>query len=626
MSGRRVTYKERLRISPELRNIDEWPPYRFVPTKSETHRTGLIRNWNMVSEVLKGARLGKTADKYDVAPSQLNSILNRCLGGSLDDPPALTQGLVPYARINQSQRRAPLSRMDKTRGSHGEFLKLLATYPDLKRFLDDLIDDWIKERPYALNLKPGWIHDDFKHALKKLDLPTDQYPYTTLKVGYHGLRNYFRSEVVRKQHEIEERRNRKSAMWGKAIPDRILREIQIDEQIIDCETKELFFQGGRSRPPVRIARCTILLAIDVASDTYLGFHVAYTDSPNQDDFLALIDNMIAPWKPVDLTMPGLAYQPGSGFPSMLLPDDKLIGLGKVCWDNAWAHTSHAVRDVLCNQLGATINRSKPASPTARNLVEYAFKRVNELTHRVNSTTGSNLLDPHKEPKKNRRKAPLLLTQHLEELLSVTFADHNVTPQRRFDSASPFDVFRYQLEQNFVRLLPRWSKDSWRPFELTQRCFLHSDATRHYVNALADTYYADGFGWEEHKEVIIVGDRRDNRLIIAYSLQGQYLGPLSLSSEKLKYPMRPSDAAYFAKLTASQRAARLNPTTPALDQLRNHAKRPKAAQKRAQLEREVARNTRIELYPGLEQDSSRHDDQKKAEPKVEYVWKPNQEIN
>ena len=113
--------------------------------------------------------------------------------------------------------------------------------------------------------------------------------------------------------------------------------------------------------------------------------------------------------------------------------------------------SHLVKNYICNDLGATLNLGLPAHPKGRNVIEYAFKLLNEYTHRFASTTGSHPKDAIKETTKNS-KLPQVITLHaLEEILSVLMTSQNTTPQNRLNGLSPLHAIKQQMNSCPIRM-------------------------------------------------------------------------------------------------------------------------------------------------------------------------------
>ncbi len=279
--------------------------------------------------------------------------------------------------------------------------------------------------------------------------------------------------------------------------------------------------------PLRISRASLLLCVDVATDCYLGYHLALTEHACQQDMLALIHNITRKWEPLELTTPGLAYAPGACFPSAIF---SRITFGKVCLDNAMMHFAKSVRFTICHHLGSTLSLGRPATPKTRNWVEYGFNRLNKVTHRFPSTTGSSPVDSVKESTKNYKNLPVITLHTLEEVLSMVLTEHNIIPQSRLGGVTPLSLLINQMNHHYSRLMPESYGEDWSPFEEEVKCLVHYNLEEHrapYINFKSQRYQNSCLSNETiiGKQIKIKFDRRDIRSVKAYTLTGEFLGVL-----------------------------------------------------------------------------------------------------
>ncbi|SNC74651.1 hypothetical protein SAMN04487881_2488 [Marinobacter sp. es.048] len=312
--------------------------------------------------------------------------------------------------------------------------------------------------------------------------------------------------------------------------------IEIDEQTIDCEqsTVGLELEFGERLPALRLPRLTLLSAIDKATDCILGFQLALTPDPQQDDLLALLKQCMSRFPERKITTSGLELPAGAGFPgsdsSLPLPLPR-----EIAFDNAWIHQAYSVESFITKELGATVSFGRPQSPTVRNSIEISFNRINQhLSHRIASTTGSHVTDPKRESAQNRKGVPMMPLSSFEEALYITLAEANNRPRAHLGSATPLEALRHQSEQVYITDVDDDRRSEWNPFLETREVRVHdlsAPKRRPYINFEYLRYKGPGLltvtGWRPSVQVRF--DRRDIRQLEAFSLDGQSLGTLHCPS-------------------------------------------------------------------------------------------------
>lgn len=536
----RITWKNRLEQRPSLRSFERWPaiPLDSLPRK---RRKAFLRNQRILAEVLCGdKKLKKIARQHNVSIGFVSQLLNRCLGGEEDKEPALTIGLVPYQTLVNKQRKKSLPTLQKKCGGACAFKELLKEVPGLREGLDEMIQAKLKDAPYAQRLTPQAFHGEFKRILSESHWPRDRYPFTTESLAYASVRRYLKKRIDELQKERQQRRLSppRKLTHSKRIY-RAMRATQIDEHILNLRGS-VHLELNDELIPLPIARANVLVPVDVDTTCILGYLLAPTRHPNQQDMLTLFDNCLQPWQPLELMTPGLSYAPGASFPNGL--DDAFpISFGTVHMDNALMHRANSVIDLICENLGATLDLGLPAMPIIRELVESIFDYISEhLSNRVASTTGSHPKDPIKESRKNQKKVPLITFQILIEALSIILTEYNITPRADLGYASPLELYQHHCTNHFVRYVPHFISEQWQPFigsmELPLHWYKHENRLP-FVNFYYARYQGPGLlqAAGEHIRIRVLFDRRDIRTLQAYTLSGEYLGVLHAPLSWQRFP-------------------------------------------------------------------------------------------
>jgi hypothetical protein len=557
-----IGWRERLQAEPGLRQIARWP---MIPldTLPATQRKPFLRNQQIVAQALAGAHVRQIARSFNVSPGRVSQVLNRALGGDQDTPPALMAGLVPYKRLCDHTRRQPLPTLGRPRGPACAFNALLTELPTLRQALDDMIEANLKNAPYAQRVTPQAFHGEFKRVLSEIHWPRDQYPYTDASLAYQSVRRYLHQRTnelklarVRKQHA------KTRIIVRDRVRFRAQRAMQIDEHTLDLRKRVHLLLDGNLMP-LSMGRATVLVAVDVDTTCVLGYFLAPTRAPNQQDMLTLFDRCLSPWHPLSLATPGLRYAPGACFPSGL-PAAFPISFGAVHLDNAWMHRARSVMAFVCETYGGSLHRGLPANPKVRQLVESLFNYIEKhLGHRMPSTTGSHPRDPIREARKNQKHPPLVTFQTVDEAISVVLTEYNVTPRPALGGATPLELFEYQCQNHYLRYVPPWLSQQWQPLigsVILPVRWYKAEHRAPLVNFMYARYQGPGLFKVAAKDnrVRVEFDRRDLRTLHAYSLAGKDLGELIVQSTWRRFPHTLATRQWIHK---NSKAFRLNMRDP-----------------------------------------------------------------
>ena len=433
-------WKETLKACQQYKDFNNWPDIKSESLDPQD-RKHFNRNKNIVILVLEGMTISFACKKYGLHRSYGTYILDRCLACNSGDTPPLTAGLIPFNRVKREQRRKPLSKAANT-GSRGSVRFILHDNPKMKSRLDQAIFDHVQNKKGAEILTNASFHRRFLDELENMNWPQTTYPFDRERRGYFAITRYFKSKV--QEYRLTKQKKQTTPLAINTAK-RVYEEIQIDEQVTDTPTSiDLYLDDNLI--PLRVSRISVALAIDVASDAILDYQVCLTQHPSHEDILGLLEKTRRKWEPMNLTVNGIKYMPGSMLPSALDERVRHLQPGVIRLDNALAHHANRISNYVCGKWGSTVNYGHPASPKDRNIVEYAFRRINRLTHRFESTSGSSVTDPKRESKKNAKTPPVLKLHEFEQMLEVVITGHNMREQARLGGASPLDIIRHQLEE------------------------------------------------------------------------------------------------------------------------------------------------------------------------------------
>lgn len=596
----RITWRERLFLEPEWQNINNWPTVDAMLCVPKKDRKLFNRNLAIVSRFLQGESQKQLAVEHGLDPSRVSQLLQRVLGGEENEPPLLSQGLFPKRCPSKIIRRAPLSKVDDPRGARGAFSHLLSAVPGLKEYLDKKIAGFVQRKPEGQNLNPQTFHQAFISHLKKHNWPSNTYPYTETSLAYQSTYRYF-SEQVKIQLLLKESSR---TILPITTSLRIGEETQIDEHLAHMHVQVGVVLNGVMEA-LRLSRISLLVLRDVASHCVLSYSLALTASPSQEDIQQLINKLEQPWEPFKLKTPGLCYLPGAGFPSGLNESSRRITLGIVRFDNALVHKAKSVRSSLLNHFGATINYGLVRTPKARNLIEQAFKRLNDNLHRVPSTSGSHTQDPKSEPRKHKKKSPVITFQALEEMIEILLANENASQQPQLGGYSPLDVWSYQIDNLFIPLRPKIPDQVFQPFLDRKVVTVRKPKNEHrnpFINFEKVRYNGSGLHRAEliNKQILILFDRRDIRTLKASTLDGKSLGIVVAPKTWQRFKHSLKTRKMINKMIYEQRIGREDPLGGYFDYLLTHRKIPTEALKLVKLYQEYGMG---QLFPSSSLETS-----------------------
>lgn len=577
----RLTWRARLEQQPQLRQFDNWPTITLdcVPQKK---RKQFTRNVQVVDAVLSAQPIIAVAKAHGLSPGRISQLLDRALGGECSEPPSLTRGLIPNRPIQQKRRRTSLN---KTKGrSPGAcscaFRALLEAVPGLRDGLDAMITAKLKDTAYAQRLTPQAFHGEFKRLLAEAHWPQNRYPYTTDSLAYQSVRRHLHQRTAELQ-QVRQARVKPARDLGIDVSrSRALRAIQIDEHTLDLR-KRVHLRLNGEMIPLQLARASVLIALDVDTECVLGYHLAPTRYPNQQDMLTLLTRCLEPWQPRPLHTPGLSYLPGACFPSGL-PLGFPISFGTVQLDNALLHRANSVIEVLCHGYGATLSYGPPGIPKVRAHIEAVFDYIERnCGHRHAATTGSYPTDPEKESRKNAKRPPAITFQSLDEALSVILTEYNVTPNAALGGATPLALFEHHCRHHYVRYVPPDAAQQWRPFCESKVVPLHwyrHEKRVPHINFMYARYDGPGLvhAVTGDEQVRVVFDRRDIRTLHAYSLQGDDLGELQVSRSWRRFPHSLATRQWIHKHTREYQFSTRDPLSDYFRLLLEGKGKPKAA--------------------------------------------------
>lgn len=284
-----ISWRERLIQQPALRDMRQWPAV-LLSELSASKQAVYLRNQHIAAAVLANEPYQQIAKRFQISTGWISQLMTRCLAGDPDEDPPLNRALVAYENLIDRRRVQPLPSFKQPIGTSCAFKALLTQVPHLKENLDDMIRAKQADQSNAQLISPATFHGEFKRVLAEAQWPRDQYPYTTRSCAYESVRRYLYQRINALQQERAQRKQQRPPRprHERRALLRALRAVQIEEHLGDLQSS-IHLSLDDDLIPLRIARASVLTAVDVDTTCFLGYVLCPTDSPNQTDLLTLLE-------------------------------------------------------------------------------------------------------------------------------------------------------------------------------------------------------------------------------------------------------------------------------------------------------------------------------------------------
>ena len=495
-------------------------------------------------------------ERTGIAAASLPRMARKCLGIASDGKIFGFRALVPHVRIEPYRRRAPLGRKfgEQQGGQTGALGMMLDRFPELEEKLTRFIrqDAKYKDVP-EFRLRSRDLHKLFIKAIQEYGVSASEWPFTTKHRGIKSIRSFMRDVLDRNFKRAVNIREGAAAKAHLNVgtghaPFLYFSEpydvVEIDAYRIDCHSTVTFRTPEGTERDLLLDRLWLIAVVEGASAAILSYLVVYRSEVTKEDVIKVVrDAITKKWHPIELTVDGLNYPPDAGLPSGIIERayGALWSVTKL--DGALAHLAQPVHENLRKGLGFVINWGAVAHFERRDSVERTFGQIaDKLFKRLPSTTGSN---PHSGCAPDAQKKALkhkIRAAEVAELLDVTIAQHNATPNSGLSSLSPLQYLQYHLEGEVplctIRHLPKEMSKNGRTFSTTisvtvrggresgRRPYIQLDGARYTNPILAEAGYLVG------KRLFIDIDNADDdfRQVRAYLENGADFGYLCVQGK------------------------------------------------------------------------------------------------
>lgn len=452
------------------------------------------------------------------------------------------RALVPRARVVSYTRKKAIRFLpgDHQGGGAGALTALLREYPVLHELIERKVFPRGSRKSIEKKTLLLHIHRAFIEKCREIGLDQKMvYPFNTDGLGYISLCKYIK-KIKQKYPE----KYASSNLDGNASASlrtgdgtnrptlALLDRVECDAHKIDAAFCILVPNPFGNVLPRIISRLWVIVLIEVTSRAALGYHLSLRKECNQEDLVEAIKSSLSMWKPLKIDIAGVNYQNNAGFPSSLRTE--YVG---ACWrefsvDGAKINLSAQTNSIMNDIVGAKVKLIDRRIPNDRPFVERFFRTLETNGfHRLPSTVGSGPADIRGLNPEASAVKYFIQLEHLQQLVDILIANYNATPHSGIGGRTPLEYFDYlaknrtepikQADQHLVNeihssrhiVTVRGSQKSGK------RPYIQFCGVRYSSDFLRGKYSLVG------KNITIVVNQADARVIRAFNENGESLGPL-----------------------------------------------------------------------------------------------------
>lgn len=366
------------------------------------------------------------------------------------------RGLVPYIHPNKSVRTAEARhKYPEARGGQaGLFRQTLDKYPKIEQQLIGSIRKQKSSRSvvHEKRISPKSLHSLFLKLLKAEGVGVTEWPFNCKQMGKRTIYDFF-SKVLHESFDKtvmsrEENEAGAHLAVGTGHKSLISFEEPFDAVQLDAYYINAFFSAEFNTPEgttkdIQLQRLWMIAMVENNSGAVLAQNIVFRSEVSADDVVRVIRKAINPPQRLKLTIPGLEYPEGGGYPSEVNPNFSGASWGVIMLDGALAHLAKAIHERARKALGFSINWGPVGHFERRPDIERYFCSISkDIFMRMPSTTGSN---PGNGRAPNGEKLAVnykIRVEEVEQLVEVFTAQHNLTPSEGISYHSPLSFLNY----------------------------------------------------------------------------------------------------------------------------------------------------------------------------------------
>lgn len=461
----------------EYRDCDNWPsankPTEIEVLESFPHlsaeqaeaRASYIserfdRLQRGIKDYLRTGSLKQGLDEAKCSKEVFYRQFNRCLLPN----PVSGEGIIGWAALIDHLRLKDYNRVSDGAGTAGIFQKWLRENQAWRELLHRMIRKGNGGEKLAAR-KPDvrGVTRNFIAAFSK-PLGKDKQPKIPLGIYPHDGKSNARRAIERYVNRFIAMHQDTTAVWfGEDIADRQhlgtgpqsfnlaaapFDVIGSDAHTLDC-IGFIIIDGPSGPQKVPVTRFQLVVSLCHNKRLVTGYAVTIRKQieARHVEEAYLMGN--SPWKRKQLTIEGLSYAEGAGFPNGAVDGITEINPGMIRLDNAAQHYANGIRSRLRHSLACAIVWGAVGHWWRNAITERFFGTLERYGfQRLPSSMGTGTQDPH------RAENPVLEAtgkgiewQELIQLIDVLLANYNAKPHSSLGGVSPLDSLRASISSH-----------------------------------------------------------------------------------------------------------------------------------------------------------------------------------
>lgn len=486
----RYTFKT---LPYEHRNCEEWPcankptsadlkgwfPH-LSENEAEERATLISQRFDRLQRAIK-VYMGSGSLKLALHEAQCSKEVfyrqfNRCLLPN----PATGEGITGWSGLIDQLRLKSYTRVSEGTGTAGQFQKWLRENSAWRDMLHRMIEKGNGGKTIAAR-KPD-VRSVTRNFIAAFSTPRGENKQPNIPLGIypHDGRSNARRAIERYINQYIAMNPSTTAVWfGEDVADRQhlgtgpqsfnLAAAPFDVMGCDAHTTDcigfIILDGESGPQKVPVTRIQIVAALCHYKRAVSGYSVCIRPQIEavHVEEAYLMGN--TPWKPSTLTIEGLRYAEGAGFPNGVVDGITEINPALLRLDNAAQHFAKAIRSRLRESLGCAIVWGGVGHWWRNAITERLFGTLERYGfQRLPSSMGTGTQDPHRANNPVIEATGRGIEWHeLIALVDILIANYNAKPHRSLGGVSPLDSLRASLvipSSGWIpRILPPYTANS-----------------------------------------------------------------------------------------------------------------------------------------------------------------------
>lgn len=393
--------------------------------------------------------------------------LNRCLLPN----PITGEGMVGWAGLISQLRLHDYTRVRDGAGTAGQFQRWISNNQPWRELLHRMIEKGnggekiAGRKPDVRSVVRNFI-DAFRKSAgtdKQPRIPLGQYPHDGKSNARRAIERYVTRYIATNPET--------TAVWfgeniaarqhlGTGLQSFDLATAPFDVLGTDAHTTDclgfIILNGPAGPQKVPVVRIQIVVNLCHYKRLVTGYSICFQRQiqAKHVEEAYLMGN--TPWTPKKITVEGLSYAKGAGFPNGVVEGIAEINPSLIRLDNAAQHYAKGIRTRLRSSLGNGIAWGGVGHWWRNAITERFFGTLERYGfQRLPSSMGNGTQDPH------RAENPALEAtgkgiewDELVQLVDVLLANYNAKPHTSLGGISPLDSLRTTMEIRFGVWIPR----------------------------------------------------------------------------------------------------------------------------------------------------------------------------